>query len=399
MTSKEHGKLPLSVHLIAGGIGGTVSATLTCPLEVIKTQMQAANVLSESQRRPFASIGILTGIYRREGLRGLYRGFVPLVMGVGPTRAIHFATYNAAKRKLTPQFGDSVITHAGSAACAGFASYTLGNPVWVVKTRLQIQQPLPPEFTQGAKKCSTISSTSAPARHFFSKSASLDTRSLMSRLFSSSSAASSSSTASAASAGVPQAATVYRGTLHAFQTIYREEGMRGFFRGVTASYLGIAEGMIQFALYEQIKLYFLDETRKSDHQLVFGSQVLLASAVTKIIATTLTYPHEVVRTRLREQRIPASASPAQGFSVLQSWNSSLSQKTAPQPRIHYEGLINTFRVIIREEGVRALYFGLGPHVLRVVPSSAILFLTYEAVTRCYHYYAHELGSSAETTDL
>jgi len=37
------------------------------------------------------------------------------------------------------------------------------------------------------------------------------------------------------------------------------------------------------------------------------------------------------------------------------------------------------KTIIREEGVRGLYSGLGAHLVRVVPNSAIMFLVYEAV--------------------
>jgi solute carrier family 25 protein 33/36 len=34
---------------------------------------------------------------------------------------------------------------------------------------------------------------------------------------------------------------------------------------------------------------------------------------------------------------------------------------------------------MREEGLRGLYSGLGAHLIRVVPNSAIMFLVYEAV--------------------
>ena len=45
------------------------------------------------------------------------------------------------------------------------------------------------------------------------------------------------------------APTVYKGLGDAFMAIYREEGIAGFYRGLTASYLGAFESMIQFALY------------------------------------------------------------------------------------------------------------------------------------------------------
>jgi solute carrier family 25, member 33/36 len=50
-------------------------------------------------------------------------------------------------------------------------------------------------------------------------------------------------------------------------------------------------------------------------------------------------------------------------------------------RMKYTGLIQCFTLIFKEEGIAALYGGLVPHMLRVVPSAAIMFGTYEAVLK------------------
>lgn len=78
-----------------------------------------------------------------------------------------------------------------------------------------------------------------------------------------------------------------------------------------------------------------------------------AAATAKLFAAGIAYPHEVVRTRLRQ-------SPQNGV-------------------VKYTGLIQCFRLVLREEGVGALYGGLTAHLMRVVPSAAILFGTYELV--------------------
>jgi len=49
--------------------------------------------------------------------------------------------------------------------------------------------------------------------------------------------------------------------------------------------------------------------------------------------------------------------------------------------LKYTGLAQCFRLIWKEEGMAALYGGLVPHMLRVVPSAAIMFGTYETVLR------------------
>lgn len=61
------------------------------------------------------------------------------MVGVAPSRAVYFCTYSQAKvfwNGLLPP--DSPIVHVFSASCAGFMASTLTNPIWFVKTRLQL---------------------------------------------------------------------------------------------------------------------------------------------------------------------------------------------------------------------------------------------------------------------
>jgi solute carrier family 25 protein 33/36 len=82
-------------------------------------------------------------------------------------------------------------------------------------------------------------------------------------------------------------------------------------------------------------------------------EYLTVASAAKLLASLMTYPHEVVRTRMREQR---------GITNLK-----------------YTGFLQCVKTIMREEGWRALYGGMGAHLVRVVPNAAIIFLTYETV--------------------
>lgn len=132
--------------------------------------------------------------------------------------------------------------------------------------------------------------------------------------------------------------------------------MRGFYRGLSASLLGVAEGTIQWTLYEKFK---------SMRRRTSGSQIIEegwldrvgAAGSAKLIATFITYPHEVVRTRLRQ-------APPPGYS---------------KPK--YYGLLQSFKLILKEEGVAALYGGLSPHLLRVVPNAAVMYTVYEFILK------------------
>lgn len=49
--------------------------------------------------------------------------------------------------------------------------------------------------------------------------------------------------------------------------------------------------------------------------------------------------------------------------------------------LKYNGVLQCARLVVREEGVSALYGGLTPHLMRAVPASAIMFAVLEVVTR------------------
>ena len=73
--------------------------------------------------------------------------------------------------------------------------------------------------------------------------------------------------------------------------IMREDGVRGFYKGLSASYLGVTEGTIQWVLYERLKRLTRNTEGKGGVAEYLG---LVGSAGTaKCVATLITYPHEV----------------------------------------------------------------------------------------------------------
>ncbi|EPB67101.1 hypothetical protein ANCCEY_13809 [Ancylostoma ceylanicum] len=136
--------------------------------------------------------------------------------------------------------------------------------------------------------------------------------------------------------------------------VYQREGIRGFYKGVTASYAGVSETMIQFVIYEHLRGYLLrhhnDEDDKGKMDFL---NFMVAGGCAKFIACVLAYPHEVVRTRLREE-----SSVKRGF----------------------------FRTLydLYKEGGRAMYRGLSVQLMRTVPNTAITMGTYEVVVYMLH---------------
>lgn len=83
-------------------------------------------------------------------------------------------------------------------------------------------------------------------------------------------------------------------------------------------------------------------------------QYIFAAAVARLVASPQTYPRKVVRLRIREQPKYIGAPPK------------------------YRGIVQSMRLIAREEGLCELYAEIGTHLARVVPNAAVMLLTFEA---------------------
>jgi solute carrier family 25 (mitochondrial folate transporter), member 32 len=102
-------------HAIAGAIGGFTSGIVTCPLDVIKTKLQAQGGYMPIDKGRHAGhpriynglVGTASVIWKQEGIRGMYRGLGPIVMGYLPTWAVWFTVYNEAKARIGQHYGKS----------------------------------------------------------------------------------------------------------------------------------------------------------------------------------------------------------------------------------------------------------------------------------------------------
>lgn len=188
-------------------------------------------------------------IARDESARALFKGLGPTLVGVVPARSINFFTYGNGKQIIANNFNNGVensYVHLCAAAVAGIATGTATNPIWVVKTRLQLAQHHRPPIP---------------------------------------------SSASLSGAAPIQRASFFGGSLSVIKEIWKEAGIRGFYKGLSASYLGVTEGTIQWVLYERLKKLSANTEGKGGVTEWLG---MLGSAGTaKCVASLITYPHEV----------------------------------------------------------------------------------------------------------
>ena len=136
---------------MAGASGGVLGAVITSPLEVVKTRMQAAQYIPQVKalhaqagasriRGATVPFSFMRQMVRAEGVPSLWSGIMPTIVGVIPARAIYFFTYTSLKKFLVARYQrENSFIHAASAVIACASTSTATNPLWVVKTRLQLE--------------------------------------------------------------------------------------------------------------------------------------------------------------------------------------------------------------------------------------------------------------------
>ncbi|KAH8821136.1 mitochondrial folate transporter-like protein/carrier [Xylogone sp. PMI_703] len=331
-------------NAIAGATGGFMSGIVTCPLDVIKTKLQAQGAFLQqaganrngNQNLVYRGmLGTAKVIWKEEGVRGMYRGLGPIILGYLPTWAVWFTVYGKSKEYLSKSIGNPLVVNFWSSIIAGASSTMVTNPIWVIKTRLMSQ----------------VSRKSANHN------------------------------------GWPP--WQYKSTLDAFRKMYRTEGFLSFYSGLTPALLGLTHVAVQFPAYEYLKTKFTGRGMGTPGEVDEQSHwlgVLSASVISKVMASSATYPHEVIRTRLQTQQrsLPSSSSEyvafRGGLEGSENHHPSLIEKAkATLPR--YKGIVSTFKTILREEGWRAFYAGMGTNMMRAVPAATTTMVTYEFAIR------------------
>ncbi|CAN1778516.1 Mitochondrial adenine nucleotide transporter ADNT1 [Linum perenne] len=161
----------------------------------------------------------------------------------------------------------------------------------------------------------------------------------------------------------------YRGIAHALSTVLKEEGPRALYKGWLPSVIGVVPYVgLNFAVYESLKDWLL---KSNTFNLVENNELsvttrLACGAAAGTVGQTVAYPLDVIRRRMQ----------------MVGWKDAASVVTGDgrgKAPLEYTGMVDAFRKTVRYEGFGALYKGLVPNSVKVVPSIAIAFVTYEMV--------------------
>ncbi|KAI7703813.1 hypothetical protein KC322_g6918 [Hortaea werneckii] len=114
--------------------------------------------------------------------------------------------------------------------------------------------------------------------------------------------------------------------------------------------------------------------------------ILAATFFSKVCATSATYPHEVLRTRMQtQQRINPESTTNGGVGSVRHSQSlphtgkRIGNSDGGEYRPKYRGVLRTCRLILQEEGWRAFYNGMGTNMIRAVPAAMTTMLTFESI--------------------
>ncbi|KAB8255063.1 mitochondrial carrier domain-containing protein [Aspergillus pseudonomiae] len=334
-----------------GASAGVASGIVTCPLDVIKTKLQAqggfvrrGGQVVEAKALYRGMLGTGRMIWREDGIRGLYQGLGPMILGYLPTWAVYLAVYDRSREYYHGVTDSWWLARGYASITAGACSTIVTNPIWVIKTRLMSQSLR--SDSEGFR---------APWR--------------------------------------------YSGTWDAARKMYKTEGIRSFYAGLTPALLGLTHVAIQFPLYEYLKMAFTGYGigEHPDNGTSHWIGISLATFLSKICASTVTYPHEVLRTRLQTQQRTSPVSSPEEIAFRGGVDHPECRGRPPTAassdgmpnRPRYTGVVRTCQTILKEEGWRAFYSGIGTNLFRAVPAAMTTMLTYEYLRKTISHLQHE----------
>jgi len=222
----------------SGMAGGFLSNMLLHPFDLVRNRLAVSDGRLERPKYGGSSVSIVRSVVASEGVKGLYRGVAPSLIGATAAWGLYFPVYNALTDRLKQYHlksgGVPGYQYFFAGCTAGSVVLTLTNPIWVTKTQQCLQ------YEEGALKGKRESMVQTLAR------------------------------------------------------LVRTEGLKGLYRGYTAGLLGTVHGGVQFYVWEALKREYV--TDKQSHV-----QMLAFPALSKCIAGTLCYPQLLIRSRMQDQ--------------------------------------------------------------------------------------------------
>ncbi|KAI5119427.1 hypothetical protein M0805_009878 [Coniferiporia weirii] len=349
--SKPQEQLTPFGYALAGALGGVFSNAIVYPLDTVKTRIQAASTASSADKgkqRSNSVVALLLRILREEGVYGFYNGFGANMLNTFSTQYAYFLFYSFVrgsyikrlanrlpKGSKPPPISTAVELFLGAVAGALAQIFTI--PVSVIATRQQIGS---------SSQTKTGSAPSAPSEVSQSKP-------------------SYSAVANPLTPVDVPPETVPKRSDNSFigvgKEIIREEGVTGLWLGLKPSLVLTVNPAITYGVFERVKSLLILAKEKAGGQLKLTPwQAFLVGALSKTLATVVTYPYIMAKVRIQAGTQKAGdelPSPADG--------------SAKKPK--HDGAIVLLTRVLKEQGLLGWYQGMGAQITKAVLSQALLF--------------------------
>lgn len=290
------------VHAVSGSAGSVIAMSAFYPLDTVRSRLQLE---SPERRKALSTWRVLRNLIDEEGFNTLYRGLVPVLESLCISNFVYFYTFHSLKAlRAGGSTGQSALGDLLLGSLAGVVNVLSTTPFWVVNTRLKMKG-------LGQKSRNSHSEVHSNVQ--------------------------------------------YDGLLDGLQYIARTEGVRGLWAGAMPSLMLVINPAMQFMVYEALKRRLTaGGTSKTPSAVAFFS----IGAIAKMIATVLTYPLQLVQTKLRHG------------------NGDQSLNLPPDV-----DTVQMLLIILKRQGVSGLFRGLEAKLLQTVLTAALMFMAYEKIAR------------------
>jgi len=250
MTSTADKPRPISTpeSFILGGMAACVAVTFSNPAEVAKTRLQLQGELTKGGGIKIYNnvVDVFVKTWKHEGIKGIQRGLPPAYMYQILLNGSRLGFYEPFRRSLNQMIGlsptdqmplTSIAAGAGSGAVGGI----LGNPLFLIKARMQAYSPALP----------------VGAQHY------------------------------------------YKSSFDALSTIFRAEGPRGLIRGVDAAILRTSMGSSV-----QLPTYNFAKNQLVNHGILPANSIwtyLASSSISGVCVLVMMQPADTALTRMYNQ--------------------------------------------------------------------------------------------------
>lgn len=148
-----------------------------------------------------------------------------------------------------------------------------------------------------------------------------------------------------------------------------QEGFLALYRGWLPSVIGVVPYVgLNFGVYETLKDVAVKQYEVQSDRELSSTLRLAAGGVAGTIGQTVAYPFDVVRRRLQ----------------VSGWDGAKNLHAEGGHAVRYTGMVDCFLRTAKEEGMGALFKGIVPNYVKVIPSIAIAFVVYEHVCEQLH---------------